>query len=464
MTYDELIARYEDEVSDARVAAAGSERHLKSLRSRVANGERLSDDTLQDAIATHERQALALRRAEAKLTQLLREQAEDNRIAELREQPGTDVQPSIRGASTMTDRTYVTAEPSAYSLRAETTGGASYLRDLFASQIKRDPAASERLARHGREMESQGRVSARAVATGTVAAFVPPAYMVEMFAEYARAGRPTANLLTALPLPATGMTIPIPKVTVPTEVGSQSAENAPIANQDLESDTIEVPVGTVAGYVDVSRQALERGVLVEELHAADLASAYNTSLDTQVIAAALAQTGTNVVTYTSTTPTAAELWPKLAEAVGKVKSQRHTGPTAIVMHPLTWAMLAGALDKNDRPLYVSAASGPSNAMGVGQVSDAAVVGQVAGLPVVADGNLPVDLGTGTDETCILVADFRDALIFEDANAAPAQLKFEDVGSATLTVRLLAYGYSAFTFARQPKALSVIGGTGLVVPE
>lgn len=61
-----------------------------------------------------------------------------------------------------------------------------------------------------------------------------------------------------------------------------------------------------------------------------------------------------------------------------------------------------------------------------------------------------------------MADFRDAILFEDS-AAPAQLRFEKVLSGTLQVRLMAYGYSGFAGGRQPKAISVVSGTGLILP-
>jgi hypothetical protein len=91
------------------------------------------------------------------------------------------------------------------------------------------------------------------------------------------------------------------------------------------------------------------------------------------------------------------------------------------------------------------------------------VGVLFGVPIVLDGNVPNNLGAGTNETRVIAADFRDVILMEDASAAPAHLRFEDVLSSTLQVRLLAYGYSAFAAGRQPTAISVIAGTGLVVP-
>ena len=119
--------------------------------------------------------------------------------------------------------------------------------------------------------------------TGAVAGFVPPQYLVELFAEFARAGRPVANLCTGMPLPETGMVVNIPRVTTQSVAAVQAAEGGAIGNQDLDDTLLAANVGTVAGYVDLSRQAIERGVLVQELVFADLAADYNTKLDVQLM-------------------------------------------------------------------------------------------------------------------------------------------------------------------------------------
>ncbi|MCA0330028.1 MAG: hypothetical protein LCI03_09010, partial [Actinobacteria bacterium] len=91
------------------------------------------------------------------------------------------------------------------------------------------------------------------------------------------------------------------------------------------------------------------------------------------------------------------------------------------------------------------------------------VGNILGLPVFVSGNVPNNLGAGTNETRIIVADFRDAFLMEETDAGPAQIRFDAPLSSTLGVRLLAYGYSAFASGRQPSAISVVSGTGLIVP-
>jgi hypothetical protein len=56
----------------------------------------------------------------------------------------------------------------------------------------------------------------------------------------------------------------------------------------------------------------------------------------------LQETGTNAITYTSGAPTAALLWPKLADAIQQVTTNRFLPPDTIVMHPRRWAYLLAA--------------------------------------------------------------------------------------------------------------------------
>lgn len=355
-------------------------------------------------------------------------------------------------------------------------GAPGFLSDLYRGQVLHDPAANERLSRHGHEVEvDRPDLLTRAGTTGNVSGFVPPAYLTDLWAELARAGRPVANLCTRMPLPEAGMTVNVPRVTTGTTVGVQASENASLATQDIDDTLLTVNVNTIAGYTDVSRQAVERGIGVEQLVLTDLASDYNSKLDAQVISGSgssgqhlglLNVSGTNTVTYTDASPTVPELWPKLADAVRQIVSQRYTGATGIVMTPLTWGWLLAATDTSGRPLIDASANGSGhNTMGTSSAPQyEGAAGTIYGVPVYLSGNVPINLGSGTNETRIIAADFRDTVLFEDNGGAPVQLRFDAPLSSSLGVRLLAYGYSAFAGGRQPKAVSVIGGTGLILPS
>ena len=98
---------------------------------------------------------------------------------------------------------------------------------------------------------------------------------------------------------------------------------------------------------------------------------------------------------------------------------------------------------------------------LGEVAYQQVVGQKQGLPDVTDPNLPITLGTGTNEDVIHVLRASDLLLWESAIRTRV---LPDVGSGTLTTRLQVYGYMAFSAARYPKSIVEIGGAGLVSPS
>jgi hypothetical protein len=79
-----------------------------------------------------------------------------------------------------------------------------------------------------------------------------------------------------------------------------------------------------------------------------------------------------------------------------------------------------------------------------------------------DGNLPDNLGAGS-ESRVVVANFSDIYLFEESNGAPTQMRFEAPAAQNLQILLVAYGYSALAAGRQPKAISVVSGTGMIVP-
>ena len=90
-----------------------------------------------------------------------------------------------------------------------------------------------------------------------------------------------------------------------------------------------------------------------------------------------------------------------------------------------------------------------------------MVGEIQGLPVVVDANLPSNLGVGTNQDTILVGRFQEFWLFEGALRTRALM---EVLSGTLQVRLQCYNYVAFLTDRYPTALSTIGGTGLISPS
>ena len=95
----------------------------------------------------------------------------------------------------------------------------------------------------------------------------------------------------------------------------------------------------------------------------------------------------------------------------------------------------------------------------GQTSATPVLPGLPGQLVVTSG-IRQNLGAGTNEDEVFVIARNEVFV---ALGRPVFQVFEQVGSSTGTVRLQSRSYCAAMFARQPKAICRISGTGLTPP-
>jgi HK97 family phage major capsid protein len=353
------------------------------------------------------------------------------------------------------------AEPDMY----RKGGDHSFISDAWAARSG-DFKAQERLNKH-QDFE------ARDVGTGAFTGLVVPQYLVDEYAPIARAGSPFYNAVPKKDLPAFGNKIEISRITTGSAAAEQASENSAVQETNMDDTLLTVNVDTIAGQQDVSRQALERGgqpgFSLENIIFQDLVAAYYTKLDNLMINGSgssgqplgISQvSGINQTTYTDASPTVAELYPKLADAVQEINSNRFAPATAILMHPRRWGFLTAGVDSSNRPLVLPAGNNPDNAAGVGDAAAyGQVVGSVLGLPVITDANIRTDLGAGTEDA-IYIAKVDDHIMFEDNLF---QLKFEETNAGSLTTKMVVYGYVAFASGRYPKGISEIVGTGLIAP-
>jgi HK97 family phage major capsid protein len=343
-------------------------------------------------------------------------------------------------------------------------GNHSFIADAYAAR-QGDYKAQERVNQH-QDFE------ARDVGTGAFTGLVVPQYLVDEFAPIARAGSPFYNAVPKQDLPAYGNKIEISRITTGSAAAEQASQNSAVQETNMDDTLLTVNVDTIAGQQDVSRQALERGgqpgFSLENIIFQDLVSAYYTKLDNLMINGSgssgqpkgISQvSGINSTTYTDASPTVAELYPKLADAVQEINSNRFAPATAILMHPRRWGFLTAGVDSSNRPLVLPAGNNPDNAVGVGDAAAyGQVVGSVLGLPVITDANIRTDLGTNED--AIYIAKVDDHIMFEDNLF---QLKFEETNAGSLTTKMVVYGYVAFASGRYPAGISAITGTGLIAP-
>ena len=88
-----------------------------------------------------------------------------------------------------------------------------------------------------------------------------------------------------------------------------------------------------------------------------------------------------------------------------------------------------------------------------------IAGNFGGIPVVIDANMPVNLGAGTNESRVGLFNRRTLYLYE---GVPRFKVADQTSIANLQYQFVLYGYYGVAFGRQPKMVSVISGTGLIV--
>lgn len=442
---DELTA---DEASRVRAAAARRDEIEDEL------------EDLEQQVATYERQANVA-----------------GRFAESRRQEGG-------GASTYSPARTAAADP------YRPDGDASYFLDRFAAK-QGDPGARERLDVHRqaiterlrdsnepmlRAMLRAAEGSDRAVSTGGAGAFLPPIWLLDEYVAIFRPARATVDALHSEPLPQTGMAVYIPKLSAGTAVAAQTAENTVVATNDLTTGTsIQANVNTLAGHLPVSWQARDRAGYTggfDKIVQQDLLAAYIQSAGSLVLTGTGASGqplgilnlgGTTAITYTDGTPAfmgAGKLYSKIAQAIQSVQATRFLSPNAIIMHPRRWQWLSVQTDTIGRAVVLPAENGPENAAGIQSTGAAqGKVGRMLGLDVIADPNVPINLGAGTNQDPIVVARTDDSWWFEDG---PHINEYDQTLATQLSREIVLYSYVALGH-RSPGSIAVINGTGLVTP-
>jgi HK97 family phage major capsid protein len=441
------------ELRDAYNAACENVQARATEYDAAAENEETTEEELEDA-----KRALADAISEAdRLEQRVKDADASKRAREKYVKlPGTELAP-------IAERTALDVkEPDMYV--GERRG--TFLHDLYMSQLKGDPGAAERIARH-----NAYEVEKRAIATGTLGGIIPPQYLVDMYAKAPRNGRIYADQQNRDdPLPDTGMSLIVPRLTQGTAAAVQATENTALATQDVVELDLSVPVRTIGGYVPVSRQTLERASYSEGILFEDLIARYYAALDTSCLNG-LGTSGdilgvlqtSGVVTSTTATATLTAIWPKIADVIQQINSNvGGLGYMAdkIFMHPRRWGFFEAALDSAGRPIFGINGLPNYAPNAEGEAAGYGPVGRIHGLPVYTDANIPTTFHTNQDP--IIVSATRIVHLWERAED-PVTLSFEQQAGTALTVELIAYGYAAFTAGRYPAASGYVYGAGLVAP-
>lgn len=440
------------------------------LRSLVDLGDSITDEQATRAdeisaeirevsgkIESHERRAEALAEAERRAS--IADEVEQ------RDSGRVEHRPSVQ----------VTSEERTYGLAAEQVHRRSFISDVINAQCRGDFDAAQRLSQHMKEERIERAahlkgLESRDVGTGAFAGLTVPQYLTDMAGLPKRPMRPFADLCcTPLSLPAEGMVVSISRGITGTATAVQASENAGVQETDYDDTQLDVPVRTISGKQDVSLQAQQRSRGADQVIIRDLRNAYHSTLDNQILNGAgtsgthlgvLSTSGIVAVTYTDASPTAAEAYPKIFDLISQIQSGVFGGATHLVMAPRRWNWFASQVGTSFPFLQPMQTQAVNVGGEVQSNSYGGVVGILAGLPVVLDGNIPTNLGAGTNQDPIVGVSADEAFLWEDPDA-PLLISAEN--PSNLQVTLVVYGFSAFTAGRFPGAHGAINGTGLITP-
>jgi HK97 family phage major capsid protein len=431
--------------------------HINELRDQFAEVDAELSGLLDIEEPTEEQRARVEEldaRAEELTAEIEKAKVREDRKAKFASIPTTEpvAKPEPRVEVTKNEATY-----------RQDKGG--YFRDLVHATMYGDADSRDRLIRNNLEVRDLTRTD-----TSSVGEFVPPAWLLELYQPGIRAQRRvTANLVRSMALPSGTDSINIPRISTNPTVAAQTADNQTVNEVDAVSATVNAPVVTFAGQNDVALQVLDQSPIsggFDQVIFDELIADLDRYVDVQVLNGTgangqfkgivpVAQAGSQKVAYTDASPTVPELYPSFGKVISLVTTARKDAVEAIVMHPRRWYWLSSSVDGSNRAYVLPIASGPNNAYGTGSNNGIAEgpVGQIFGVPVYLDPNVPVLLTNGAGaagtEDIILAGKFSDAILME-SNIRTRVLP--EVLSGTLTVRLQAYEYGAFTAERA-------GGTG-----
>ena len=403
----------------------------------------------------------------------------DERIGELealevREQAAAETRRIVGEPTGVQTGTAKVVDPPVYARDKHDT---SYFRDLFVANHSGDPAskrdAMDRLMRSTtQEAETRALGNTGAVG-GSGGEFAPPLWLVSEYVKLARPARVAADLFDKQELPAGVASVNVPRVATGTTVAIQTTQNTALSQTDLTTNSLTAGVTTIGGKQVVSLQLLEQSAIpFDRVIMEDLALAYAGALDVQALTGAGTSgalrglgsaAGLTVQTYTQASPAVAgtgQFYSMVAQAISKVYGTRYLAPDTILMHPRRWAWITAAFDTQNRPLVVPAAVA-FNPVATDDVNAAqGAVGQLQGLAVYTDPNLPINLGAGTNQDPAYVFRRNDIKLWESpVKAESFNATYAD--SASVLFRL--YAYAALIPDRYGSSIVQINGTGMVTP-
>ena len=472
----ELVASIEVELEAARNREARARKTIEVTLAEIQQDSRAQATDEEDAQMQRSFETIELAKAQqvsiqGKLANARKVQSEEadfqKRMNEATRPEGLPTGDQRRTASVS-----VGNEPHTYNEHTDPTGQL-FLSDVVRQYVSGDVRATDRIRRHmnedqvdraaaGQQIRTSGDVG-----TGAFSGLVVPQYLVNLVAPKVANLRPFANICNSQPLPASGMSLDISRITTASAVSLQSAELAAGGATSMDDTLLTVSVQTALGEQTVSRQAIDRGTGIGTIVLEDLFRQYATTLDNTLINQA--STGLSTVAASNTvdgiTADVEHLYPNILKAASasETATQGVAFPDHVVMHPRRWYWMQSQM-VSTWPAMTQPGVDP-RAVGVNEATpySMGVQGRLPnGMAVVTDANIITNGGSGTDEDEIYVVPSSECFLWEEAGQ-PAYIRAEQTKANTLGVLLVVYGYFAYTYARYSGATQKVDGDALVTP-
>ncbi|MBW8701880.1 hypothetical protein MBT84_19930 [Streptomyces sp. MBT84] len=458
MTLEQLIAQARTALDTAIATRQQEQEALMALRS----DENLTEDAVTEQVARRDAADAEVTRRQEALTGLEAERAREDELAALQAR----TVPSATRAPAYDQVARVGQEERTYRPDQDRRGR-QFEQDVAAAFLG-DYRAQQRLARHmDEERVERPEVAERAVGTGAFSGLVVPQYLTDLYAPAAAARRPFADAIRRHDLPAQGMTVNISRITTSTSTALQASENTGVSETGIDDTLLTIPVQTIAGQQTLSRQSIERGAGVEPIVLDDLFRRYATTLDSTLLNQATTGLAASAatITYSGAPAKVVEVYPQVVAGLSGVESamlDQASGENIVVMHSRRWYWLQNGLSST-WPLIsqpgIAAQMGGTN---LGASYGSGVRGVLPnGTPVIVDNNVVTNLGAGTNQDEIYVADRNECHLWEDPSA-PMYIRAEQPAAASLGVLMVVYGYAAYTHSRYAHAQKITG-VGLITP-
>jgi len=346
----------------------------------------------------------------------------------------------------------------------------SFFKDLIYARSG-DANAADRLRRNNAENGLERRALGNTNGTGgSGGEFAPPGYLVDEYVRLARPGRVVADRFRHEALPQGISSVNVPRVATGTTVAVQSTQNTALAQTDVTTASLSSGIVTHGGKQVVSRQLLDQSAVpFDRVILEDLAADHARALGTDVITGSgtggqlrgyLTPASTSVNTWTTTSPTASGFYGRLAQLQGTINGSRFKAPDCVLMHPRRWSWMASFVDGSGRPLVVPTAGGFNALANRDDPQGVGHVGQVLGMDVYTDANIPTNLGAGSNQDVVLMMVSDDIVLWESPLQAES---FEAPYADSMGVLYRCFNYSALIPDRYLASLGQITGTGLTPP-